>query len=73
MTIVRSTTMPISVQCLLSIIMSSILRVEEDSAKFVDSVSLFKTNIYVLRMHSRYSRGKTLLFKRCLFLKDISN
>jgi hypothetical protein len=60
-------------QCLLSTTICSILRVEEDGIEFVDGVGLFKTEMYVSRMHSRYSRGKILLFKRYLFLKNISN
>jgi adenine/guanine phosphoribosyltransferase-like PRPP-binding protein len=70
-TMVRSTTTPISVQCPLSTIMCSILGAEEDSAEFVDGVGLFETDMYVSRMHGGHGGGKTSSFKRCLFLKDI--
>jgi hypothetical protein len=43
----------------------------EDDFKAVDSVSLFKTEMYISRMHSRHNDSKTSLFKQCLFLKHI--
>jgi hypothetical protein len=43
----------------------------EDNFKAVDSVSLFETKMYMSRMHSGHSGGKTSSFKRCLFLKRI--
>lgn len=49
----------------------SAIWVLEDDFKAVDGVSLFKTEMYVFRMHSRHGSGKTSLFKQCLFLKRI--
>ena len=65
-------TMPFSIECLFFKYICSVLRAEEDSANNIDSISLFKKDIYVSKIHSRYSRGKTLSFKRCVFLKDTS-
>ena len=39
--------------------------------KAVDSVSLFETEMYVFEIYSGYGKGKTFLFKRCLFLDCI--
>jgi len=35
----------------------------EDDFKAVDSVSLFKTKIYIFGIYSRHGGGKTFLFK----------
>ena len=70
--ITSTTTMPFSAECPFFEYICSVLGAEEDSADNVDSVGLFKKDMYVSKIHSRYSRGKTLSFKRCVFLKDTS-
>lgn len=71
--ITSTTTMPFSAHCPFFKTMCSVLRAEEDSTDFVDSFSMFKKDIYISNIHSRYGRGKTSSFKHCVFLKDISN
>ncbi|KAM0229213.1 hypothetical protein ACHAP5_011720 [Fusarium lateritium] len=44
----------------------------EKSAKIVDGVRLFDTEMYISGMHGGHGGGKTSSFKRCLFLKDIA-
>ena len=72
-TMVKSTTTPVSMQCPLSTTMCSVLEAEEDGVEFVDGVGLFETEMYVSRMHGGHGGGKTSSFKRCLFLKDIGD
>ncbi|KAJ5637800.1 hypothetical protein N7490_007679 [Penicillium lividum] len=43
----------------------------ETSSNTVDSVDLFKAELYMTEMHGGHARGKTSSFKRCLFLKRI--
>jgi hypothetical protein len=43
----------------------------EDNFKAMDGVGLFKTEMYMSRMHGGHGGGKTSSFKRCLFLKRI--
>ena len=43
-----------------------------DDFKAVDSVGLYETELYMSRMHGGHGGGKTSSFKRCLFLKNIS-
>ncbi|KAK1237389.1 hypothetical protein MKX08_003014 [Trichoderma sp. CBMAI-0020] len=43
----------------------------QDSFKVVDGVGLFNTEMYMSGMHGGHGGGKTSLFKRCLFIKDI--
>lgn len=44
----------------------------QSTLKFVDSVGLFGTEMYMSEMHGGHGGGKTSSFKRCLFLKHIS-
>ncbi|KAM0321089.1 hypothetical protein ACHAPQ_009717 [Fusarium lateritium] len=43
----------------------------EKSAKNVDGVRLFDTEMYISGMHGGHGGGKTSSFKRCVFLKNI--
>ncbi|KAG6355958.1 hypothetical protein INS49_015343 [Diaporthe citri] len=42
-----------------------------DDLKATNAVDLFDTEMYVSRMHGGHGGGKTLSFKRCVFLKHI--
>ena len=42
-------------------------------SKIVDSVGLFQAEMYMSGMHGGHAGGKTLSFKRCLFLEHISS
>ncbi|KAK2042756.1 hypothetical protein LZ31DRAFT_585712 [Colletotrichum somersetense] len=50
---------------------ATLWRPEADS-KFLNSVKMFETEIYMTGMHGGHGGGKTSAFKRCLFLKGIS-
>lgn len=41
--------------------------------KIVDCISLFDTDMYMSSMHGGHAGGKTSSFKRCVFLKDLSD
>ncbi|KAK1569730.1 phosphoribosyl transferase domain protein [Colletotrichum navitas] len=44
----------------------------EADSKRVNSIEMFETEMYMTRMHGGHGGGKTSSFKRCLFLKRIS-
>ncbi|KAJ4322903.1 hypothetical protein N0V94_002166 [Neodidymelliopsis sp. IMI 364377] len=71
--IASTTTMRVCAECPISTTISTLLGAKEDSVKIVDGVGLFETEMYVSKMHGGHGAGKTSSFKRCLFLKDISN
>ena len=68
--ITSTTTMPFSAECPFFEYICSVLGAEEDSADNVDSVGLFKKDMYVSKIHGGHGGGKTSSFKRCVFLKD---
>ncbi|SCV47399.1 related to adenine phosphoribosyltransferase [Fusarium fujikuroi] len=41
--------------------------------KTTDAIELFDKEMYVSKMHAGHGGGKTSAFKRCVFLKDITN
>lgn len=52
-------------------ILADIILGPECNLKVVDGVGLFNTEMYMSGIYGGHGGGKTLLFKRCLFLKDI--
>lgn len=52
---------------------NSVLGPPQGDWKTVDSVVLFDTEMYMSQMHGGHGGGKTSSFKRCLFLKHISD
>ncbi|KAH8912403.1 adenine phosphoribosyltransferase [Coniochaeta sp. PMI_546] len=62
----------VATQTAASALVRTVFARQEDNFRFVDEVGLFDAELYMSGMHGGHGGGKTSSFKRCVFLKCIS-